>query len=493
MVTHVSSGLQERTSGQQRTYGNWRIGRGAGLLGLGPAGTIAAFAVMVLSAVMMPVSTLAALFTAVAGLLVLAPLAVRVHGRTGFQALVARVAWWQARARRHHVYVTGVASRVTAAHQLPGVLARSEVYEVETGRSGVVAVVVVPQSRHYTVSLRCAPEGMDLVDQSSIDARVGHLASWLSALGREPHLVQAQVTVETTPDPGTRLAAEVAATSRPDAPQLARQVLDEVVRASPAGAATVDTRVSLTYTAPPGRSMSHEDVCREVAARLPNLHAGLTGATGAGIRPMAARSLAGVLRAAYDPAAAVDLARNPRLAPDWTQAGPVATRESWDTYRHDSAVSRTWCMAEAPRGAVDSRLFARLTDPDPQLLRKRVTMIYRPYSPGEAARLVESDKRDARFLAGKKHRPSARDLTDLAATEQAAQEEAAGAGVTRFAVLVTATVSDEAQLEEATGVIQARAGEARLTLRPMYGCQAAGFAAGLPAGVVLHTHATIPF
>ncbi len=45
---------------------------------------------------------------------------------------------------------------------------------------------------------------------------------------------------------------------------------------------------------------------------------------------------------------------------------------------------------------------------------------------------------------------------------------------------------------EATDVIRARAGEARLVLRPMYGCQAAGFAAGLPAGVVLPTHATIP-
>lgn len=70
----MSSGVQERASGQQRTYGNWRLGRGAGLFGLSPAGTIAAFVVMVLSAVMMPVSTLAALITAVAGLLVLAPL-----------------------------------------------------------------------------------------------------------------------------------------------------------------------------------------------------------------------------------------------------------------------------------------------------------------------------------------------------------------------------------------------------------------------------------
>ncbi|GIJ28276.1 hypothetical protein Vqi01_34380 [Micromonospora qiuiae] len=488
----MSTGIRDRAT-EQPTYGNWRLGRGAGLFGLGPVGTIAAFLVMVIAAMMLPVSPLASLVTAVLGVLVLAPLAIRINGRTGFQVITARVAWWLARARRHHVYISGVASRVAAAHQLPGVLARSEVYEVETGRSGVVAVVVVPQSRHYTVTLRCAPEGMDLVDQAVIDARVAHLASWLSALSREPQLVQAQVTVETTPDPGTRLAAEVAATSRPDAPALALQVLNDVVQSYPAGSATVDTRVSLTYTAPPGRSMSHEDVCREVAARLPHLHAGLTGATGAGIAPMSARRLAGVVRAAYDPAAALDLARDPHLTPDWTQAGPVATRESWDFYRHDSGVSRTWCMVEAPRGVVYSRLFARLTDPDPQLLRKRVTMIYRPYSPGEAARLVEADKRDARFLASKKHRPSARDLTDLAAADQAAEEEATGAGVTRFTVLVTATVANDKQLDEATGIIRARAGEARLTLRPMYGCQAAGFAAGLPTGVVLPTHATIPF
>ena len=489
----MSTGIQERQAEQQRTYGNWRLGRGAGLFGLGPAGTIAAFLMMVIAAGLLSVSPAAALIAALTGLVVLAPLAIRVNGRTGLQMLTARVLWWLGRARRQHVYLSGVASRVTGAHQLPGVLARSEVYEVETGRSGTIAVVVVPQSRHYTVTLRCAPEGMDLVDQAVVDARIGHLASWLGALSREPMLVQAQVTVETTPDPGTRLAAEVAATSRPDAPALALRVLDEVVRSYPAGSATVDTRVSLTYAPPPGRSMSHEDMCREVAARLPHLHSGLTGATGAGITPMAARSLAGVVRAGYDPAAALDIARDPQLVPDWPQAGPVATRESWDSYRHDSGVSRTWCMVEAPRGVVFARTFARLTEPDPQLLRKRVSMLYRPYTPADAARLVEADKRDARFLASKKHRPSARDLTDLAAAEQAAEEEATGAGVVRFTVLVTATVADEEQLDEASSIIRARAGEARLTLRPMYGSQAAGFAAGLPAGVLLSTHATIPF
>lgn len=489
----MSTGVQQRPEHQQRTYGNWRLGRRAGLFGLGPAGTAGAFVVMVVSASLLLVSLAAALVAAVLGIVVLAPLAIRVNGRTGLQVVAARVSWWMGRSRRQHVYVSGVASPLTGNHQLPGVLARSELYEAETGRGDTVAVVVIPQSRHYTVVLRCAPEGTDLVDQAIIDTRVARLAGWLSALSREPMLTQAQVTVETTPDPGTRLAAEVAGTIRDDAPLLARQVLNEVVRNYPAGSATVDTLVSLTYAPPAGRTLTHADMCREVAARLPHLLGALTGAGASSITPMSARDLAAVVRAAYDPASATDIAERPATVPDWAQAGPVGARESWDHYRHDSGVSRTWCMVEAPRGVVFANTFSRLAEPDPQLLRKRVSIVYRPYGPAEAARLVESDKRDARFLASKKTRPSSRDLVDLAAAEQAAEEEAAGAGLVRFTVLVTATVSDIADLDEASAIIRARAGEARLTLRPMYGSQAAGFAAGLPTGVVLPTHATIPF
>lgn len=478
----------------QRTYGNWRRGVSAGLFGLGTGATVLMFAVALLTVTMLAVSMLAALVTALLGAAVLVPLAVRVNGRTGLQVLSARIAWWRGRSQRQHIYQSGVASRVTQSHQLPGLLARSEVYSVETGRAGRIGVVVIPQSRHYTVTLRCAPEGMDLVDQSVIDTRVAHLATWLSSLSREPGLVQAMITVETTPDPGTLLAGEVGNNMAPNAPDLARQVLDEVVRSYPAGSAQVETRVSLTYTVPPGRGkLSHEDMCREVAARLPHLHAGLSAAGSGGVYPSSPQGLAAAMRAAYDPAVALDMARNPDLVVTWDQAGPVAARESWDYYRHDSGVSRTWGMVEAPRGLTFSSTFARLTDPDPSLLRKRVAMIYRPYSPAESAKLVEADKRDARFNTSKKSQATARDIADLVAAEQAAQEEAAGAGVVRFTVLVTATVASVEQLDEATRIIDSRAAEARLMLRPMYGAQAATFAASLPAGIVLPAHATVPF
>jgi hypothetical protein len=483
---------QDTASGY-RTYGNWRLGRKAGLFGLGPAGTAVAFIVMVISAFMITISFFAALWSLLIGALLLAPMAIRINGRTGFQAMSARVSWWMGRSKRQHVYLSGIASPVTEFHTLPGILARSQVYEVEAGPMGVVGIVVVPQSRHYTITLRCQPEGTDLVDQSAIDTRVGRYANWLSSLCREPMLVQAQITTETTPDPGTLLSTEVSSTLKQDAPDLAKQVLAEVVQRYPAGSAQVDTRVSLTYSPPVGRKMSTEDMCREIAARVVHMHAGLTGAGGSQISAMSANELAISVRAGYDPADAPDLAVHSDLDLDWSQAGPVSAREAWDHYRHDSGFSRTWGMVEAPRGVVFSNMYSRLTVPDPELLRKRVSIVYRPYGPMEAARLVEADKRDARFLASRKSNPTARDLVDLAAADQAASEEATGAGIIRFTVMVTATVATEEELEKADNIIMSHAGEARLFMRTMYGTQAAAFAAGLPTGIVLSKHATIPF
>ena len=478
---------------RQRTYGNWRQGVRPGLFGLGPVTTALAFALIITAVMLSAVSLKVAIGFVVVGVVAFAPLAVRLNGRTGLQVLAARVMWWRSRSKRQHMYFSGIASPVTDTHRLPGILARSRVYEVETGRMGNIAVVFVAQTRHYTVTLRCAPEGTDLVDQDVIDGRIARMAGWLSSLCREPMLVQAQVTVETTPDPGTALATEVEGTMRANAPTLARTVLDEVVESYPAGSAKVDTLVSLTFSPPPARRWSPEDMCREVAARLPYLHAGLTGAGGTAIMPLTADALKRVVRGAYDPAVHHDLELARVMDMDWSAVGPVAAREAWDFYQHDSGVSRTWGMVEAPRGVVFSNTFGRLSEPDPDLLCKRTSIVYRPYSPAEAARLVEADKRAARFNAQKKPRPSARDVVDVEAADQAADEEATGAGVVRFTVLVTATVRSEQDLEDANSTIRSRAGEARLVLRPMYGCQAAAFAAGLPVGVVLSAHTTIPF
>jgi hypothetical protein len=489
-------------SAQPRTYGHWRLGRSPGLLGLGPVATGFLFVAMMASIVALTSGGLiAALVVALISTLVLGPLSFRVGGgRTGAQSLAAGILWMLGVRRRQHVYYSGITSRVTESHRLPGILARSFVYEVETGRADAfrfLPVVVIPQSRHYTVTLRCEADGTDLVDPEDVDRRVDRLAQWLSKLGRESMLVQAQITVDTAPDPGTRLANEVEDVGSDDAPPLARRVMEEVVATYPAGSATIETRVSLTFAPPPrqksGRVWDHAAMCREIATRLPGLVDGLSG-TGAGaVYPMSTQELTAAIRTAYDPVAASDIARARDARIPWEECGPVSTREAWDHYRHDSGVSVTWAMQEAPRGTVFDSALTRLVAPSPTVTRKRVSIIYRPFPPGRAAKLVESDIRTATFFAQKGKHTTARDSVDVLAAHQAAAEEAQGAGIVRFTLLVTATVLDPAELDDAETVIDSLADEAKVVLRKCYASQAASFAGGLPVGLMLNHHATIPF
>lgn len=74
---------------------------------------------------------------------------------------------------------------------------------------------------------------------------------------------------------------------------------------------------------------------------------------------------------------------------------------------------------------------------------------------------------------------------DIAAARKTAQEEALGAALVRFGMIVTATVSDPAGLPLARQTVESLSATARLHLRPAYGNQDVAFLAGLPLGVIL--------
>jgi len=138
-----------------------------------------------------------------------------------------------------------------------------------------------------------------------------------------------------------------------------------------------------------------------------------------------------------------------------------------------------------------SSVLAGLLAPHRDITRKRVTIMYRPHDPAWAARIVERDRRTALFRLGG-NKPAARDVAHAAAAEQTAREEAKGAGLVRFAMLVTATVESAADLPMAAAAIDVLAPPARIQLRRMYGSQATAFAAGLPIGIVLPDHLMVP-
>ncbi|CAL9590855.1 hypothetical protein SUDANB145_05222 [Streptomyces sp. enrichment culture] len=483
-----------------RTYGNFRKPRTSGLRGLSLGATLLLFAGLIAVVLATLVSVWAALALAVVLVTVLAPLALRDrHGRTLMQRGAVRLAWRRTTSTGGHLYRSGPTGRAgfgTCA--LPGLAAESTLTEARDGYGRPFAVITIPATGHHTVVISCDADGAALVDEQQVDTWVAHWGQWLSALSAEPGLVAASVTVETAPDSGVRLQQEIAANTADDSPELARAMLREVLAAYPAGSAQIATRIALTYSGAAHEGVprrSAKDMALHIGTRLPGLTAGLS-MTGAGTAvPMTATEIAEAVRIAYDPTVAplVEEARaSGGSGLTWDQAGPMAAQEAWDHYRHDGVLSVTWAMTEAPQGEVFSNVLTGLVQPSRDIARKRVTLLYRPHSRAEGARVVQQDYKNALFNAQQAQIGQARDDAELTAARRTTEEQAQGHGVIRFGLLITATVDSADALATAAAAVDNLAPAARIAVRPVYGSQAAAFAAALPLGLVLPLHTALP-
>lgn len=485
-----------------RTYGNWRQPTSPGLLGLGSVGTAILIGGLVMVVITVAVAGLlkALVLAAVLGGFLLLLVTKDRHGRNLLSRGAARSGWWATKSRGSHLYRSGPLGRALwGTFQLPGLLAPTRLSEHTDSYGRPFALLYVPATGNYTIVLGTEPDGAALVDREQIDLWVSDWGHWLATLADEPGLEAASVTIETAPDSGSRLRREVAMHVDKDAPAFAQAMLAEVVQRYPLGSSTVKAYVALTFSAAGrigGKKRTPDDIGRELAARMPGLTQSLQ-ATGAGAsHPISAQELCEVVRIAYDPAAAplIDEAHAAGQTPDlsWVDVGPSAHEASWEAYRHDSAYSVTWSMTSAPHGTVQSGVLAKLLAPHRDIARKRVTLLYRPIDPAKAAALVEADLRAAEFRQTSTSKPSARDITAVRAASSTAAEEASGAALINFGLLVTASVLDRAHEADARAAVANLAATARIRLRPVYGAQDSAFAAALPLGLILPKHLKVP-
>jgi hypothetical protein len=474
------------------TYGNWRLPARPGIGPLGVIGTAILLGGLVVTLMTAMVSWAAAGAVAASVAAMTVPLAIRTtDGRSGL-GIVAGRAWWTVRRLSGRaVTVSGPLSAAPGGrYRLPGPLAGTELLDGQDAYGRPFGVVHDRRLGTYTVVLECDPDGGALVDPEQVDSWVAGWGGWLAGLAHEPGLLGATVTVATAPDNGTRLAAGVLSQLDPAAPQAARDLISEVASSCPAASSQVATWVTLTFRATagrgPGREARNAGMIAELAARVPALAAGLAASGAGAVWPAAPARIAASVRGAYDPAAAAAPDAGGREAgPRWHDCGPAVAEESVDAYYHEGAVSRTWVACEAPRGAVRSGVLRCLLEPSPLVPRKRVTLVYRPLGLAAAARAVEADRRTAHFMvASATGLVNARASAAVRAAEQAAAEEASGAGLTEFALLVTATADTADGLRTAEAEVANLAASARIRLRVARGQQASAFTVTLPAGVL---------
>jgi hypothetical protein len=481
----------ETTTGEPRTYGNWRRPGGGGLFGLGKFATYGGIAYVVFGLILMIfVGPLLGFIVLAIGITAIAAASIPLlHGRTLLQGIIPRVAHTRDRALGRTRHRAGPLT-TDGTYRLPGLAAKTKLGEGVDSQGRAFAYVTVPKRQHHTIVFQAEPDGDALVDESDVEIWVARWGLWLASLGDEPGILAASVTIETSPDSGERLKRELDRTTSPDAPRVALAMLEEIRETSSAGSAQVKAMVTVTLRGTKGQY--REDLERDLAGRVVNLGQGLIG-TGAGAaRPMSAADLCEMVRCAYDPDAQERFA-DARMAGEpvalsWGEIGPVAHDADYGVYRHDGCASVTWSMTVAPRGNVVAEVLERLLKPHPDVDRKRVTLLYRPLASGKAARVVDSDRRDAEATVRNAKQPTARQEAERDVAKSNANEEAHGAGLTNFALVVTATVTDPERLPAAKSAVSTLGPTARLQLRPMYGMQQEAFIAALPIGVVLPAH-----
>lgn len=465
-------------------YGDWRMSRSIGLGGMDTRQTV-----MVVASVMVPLLTFSVagavpgLVMAVPALVVLALAVTRRGGVLVMDLAIARVRWQRAHWRGETSFRGQVFAELPKAWDLPGVLAPCTLVAVEEPGRSPIGVVWNQATGLMSATMLLSPAGALLNDLSTINSQVSAWGNLLASLADDETIRHAAVTIELVPEAGTRLADHVAGRADPDAPQLAKDVLDQLVAAAPRGASQVRARLTLTCdpAAAGGKPRSAAASAAEVARILGGLSISSAGADV--LRRATPADLVRIVRTAFDPAAEAAPATAWDL--DWADAGPVTAEDRLDRYEHDGAHSVSYVLLAAPRQRVAHDVLFPLCKPGK--FPRRVTIAYRTLSRDEAGLVLEREANvaAAREYARKKSRrdPTARENADRDRALRAARQEARGAGLVQFAVYVTTTCGDPAELDDARREVERAAGDSKLKLRVARGGQAAAFAAGLPVGI----------
>lgn len=489
---------------EPQVFGNLTVPRRSGLGGLSMGVSLALIPVVLLGILFMATGRWYIAF----GLVVIAAVAVLLlkvtkrDGRSIYGRIALRLTQRVKEKSGRDVYLAGPTGKGTpdGATRLPGLMARSELAEFTDSYGNAFGLIRVAGAGvyNYSVVIEAHPDGDSLVDQEQIDHRVAVWGSWLTQRGLDEGIRGASVTIESSPDSGLRLTTLLQANRTESSPDYARAVTERIGETFQGGAPQLVARVTVTFD---GRrhdgktgDRGWEEMAEEIGTRLPGLAGGLQG-TGAGaVRACTSQQITDFTRVAYDPTVASiveQMQTDGGTGLGWEDAGPSFAQDSFEYYRHDRAVSKSWTMYQGPEGHFTSSSLKRVLEPSPGLLRKRVTLLYRPIPAERTTALVQQEQNDAAF-AGSQTRRNARAALRQAAAAKTAAEEAQGAGLTRFGLVITITGTSEEDLKVWDKRIPGLLGPARLRVRPALANQAVTFQAGLPLGLVLPDHMLIP-
>ncbi|QDN84437.1 hypothetical protein FNV61_00250 (plasmid) [Streptomyces sp. RLB3-6] len=371
------------------------------------------------------------------------------------------------------------------ALDLPGVGARSTLIKAhDPTTSRPVGVVHDRTTGYMTITTLLAPGGSLMAPTGAVQTSLRTWASVLDAMSTDEQIKGAAVTIQITPGAGEALGDDVAVRKDPNAPQLAKQIIDELVRTTPHATASVAPWMSVTVD-PNASANPPADLAEQVAEALRVVDSLDLSGTGTDIERRATDvDLRRIVRSAYDPA--VFNSRDKEFEElGWSECGPQAADDGWEEYSHDGGVSTSWVLREMPRRPIPYSVLLPLLAPG--RYQRRITISYRVLDPYEGEAVLEREishaHQRAQATAEVKGRAKWSQRADAQRAERAAAQVAGGAQVVDWTLMVTATARRTADLpaarQELARAVKATRG---IRMRSAYGAQAAVFAAQLPIG-----------
>lgn len=493
-------------------FGNLTVPKRSGVMGLSLAGSVAMVPFFLLAIGFLATQRLVPAIAVVAIPLLLFALGPVTRladpsGRSMYRRLMIRLVQRRKHKSGKALYLAGPTGHTPeGTTRLPGLLARAELSEHVGSHDLVFGMIRLSDrgSHLYTVVVEAFPDGDALIDEDRLRRYVDHWGAWLSDRSLDENVLGASVVVESAPDTGMRLNRLLRTKRDETAPGFATAVTNAIAEEYSAGSPQVSVKVTITFDGRDlgtGKDRGTAEMAEDIGSRLPAIIGGLT-TTGAGrVQMCTAQNIVDATFLAYDPHALVameeDKLNHGTTGLSWKDVGPTFHYDGLDRYAHQRGISASWTLFDKPLGFFGPRSMQRALEPLPGVMRKRVTLLYRPIPRSQTAAEAQRELRDSRF-AGSQTRDDQRARNRRDAAVKAQQEEARGAGMTRFGMIVTVTLDGEnpeqahEELRRLRRQIPQSMSDTRLRLREALANQAVTFQAGLPLGLVLPEHMLLP-
>lgn len=372
---------------------------------------------------------------------------------------------------------------------LPGTAASLRVFTSPDGP----AVVLDAHANTLTAVVRVSTPAFVLLDTAEQARRVDGWARALAGLCQGGRVARVQVLERTIPDSGDGLARWWSEHGQ-DPSGWAGRTYAQLISGSGPAAERHETFLALSL----GLRGAHRQIrqagggitgaTRVLGDEMRSFTRGLHAA-GVGVEEwLDVRTLAGVIRGAYDPASIPVMERRTSIdhavtgvRPD--AAGPIAVDETWDQIRTDSGWHAIYWISEWPRvEAHASFLHPLLYVPG---VRRSLSIVCEPVPIRRALHDVQRDKVEHLVDAAQRQRlgqieseAQRREHDDVLRRER---ELVAGHGDLRFAGLLAVSADSPERLDDACGAIETAATQALVDVRRLVGEQAEAFtAAALP-------------